>query len=162
MLHWALHVRKLVWRIRGSGQRPKAPLLTAGTNARHVIKAIETSSPAYPPVHCGNMVEQRKVQEWNHQPFPAQIAYLQYCEQIHCCNSKLLCLTVLCFEIVTKLTAFFSPWLGLSEPNDIPKGKILFGQPKDQFLSLGQGAPTRRQRRHSRLVTGSFPQIQSQ
>ena len=126
-------MRKLVWRIRGSGQRPKAPLLTAGTNARHVIKAIETSSPAYPPVHCGNMVEQRKVQEWNHQPFPAQIAYLQYCEQIHCCTSKLLCLTVLCFEIVTKLTAFFSPWLGLSEPNDIPKGTILFGQPKDQL-----------------------------
>lgn len=69
----------------------------------------------------------------------------------HCCNSKLLCFTVLCFQIVTKLTQHsFSPGYGW-EPNDIPKGQSLFGQPKNRFLSLIESSHTHRQRRHSRL-----------
>lgn len=140
----------------------KAPLLTAGTNARHVIKAIETSSPAYPPVHCGNMLSRGSLRV---EP-PAN-------PSSNCLPTGLWANTLLYFKAAMFYspllsnsnqadTAFFSPWLGLSEPNDIPKGQSLFGQPKNQFLFLGQRAPTHRQRRHSRLVTGSFPQIQSQ
>lgn len=138
----------------------KAPLLTAGTNARHVIKATET--PAQP-------ILQFTVATWlgrgslRVEP-PANPS--SNClptglwANTHCCNSKLLCFTVLCFQIVTKLTQHSSlPGYGWSG-NDIPKGKVCWAA-KEPVLVPRPESSTHRQRRHSRLVTGAFPDPKS-